>query len=63
MMFDMSLMKMWFVVVWFISVTTLLLSVRMWFRLRALEKSEQAKTLDLYEQIDKLKNKIDAMFN
>lgn len=62
-MFDMGLMKMWFVVVWFISVTTLLLSIRMWFRLRVLEKSEQAKTLDLYEQIDKLKNKIDAMFN
>ena len=62
-MFDMGLMKMWFVAIWFISVTTLLLSVRMWFRLRALEKSEQAKTIDLYEQIDKLKNRIDAMFN
>jgi hypothetical protein len=62
-MFDVGLMKMWFVAIWFISVTTLLLSVRTWFRLRALEKSEQAKTLDLYEQIDKLKNRIDAMFN
>lgn len=62
-MFDMGLMKMWFVAVWFISMTTLLLSVRMWFRLRTIEKSEHAKILDLYEQIDKLKNKIDAMFN
>lgn len=62
-MFDMGLMKMCFVAVWFISMTTLLLSVRMWFRLRTIEKSEHAKTLDLYEQIDKLKNKIDAMFN
>jgi len=62
-MFDVGLMKMWFVAIWFISVTTLLLSVRTWFRLRALEKSEQAKTLDLYEQIDNLKNRIDAMFN
>jgi len=62
-MFDVGLMKMWFVAIWFISSITLLLSVRTWFRLRALEKSEQAKTLDLYEQIDKLKNRIDAMFN
>lgn len=62
-MFDMGMMKMWFVAIWFISVTTLLLSIRMWFRLRTIEKSEQAKTLDLYEQIDKLKNRIDAMFN
>jgi len=63
MMFDVGLMKMWFVAIWFISSITLLLSIRTWFRLRALEKSEQAKTLDLYEQIDKLKNRIDAMFN
>ena len=62
-MFDVGLMKMWFVAIWFISSITLLLSVRTWFRLRALEKSEQAKTLDLYEQIDNLKNRIDAMFN
>lgn len=62
-MFDMGLMKMWFVAICFISVTTLLLSVRMWFRLRTLEKSGQAKILDLYEQIDKLKNRIDSMFN
>jgi len=35
----------------------------MWFRIRVLEKLERAKALDLYEQIDKLKNKLDVMFN
>lgn len=62
-MFDIGLVKMWFVIFSFISTAAALLSVRMLFRLHTLEKSEQAKTLDLYEQIDKLKNRIDAMFN
>lgn len=56
-------LKIWFLVVSFISVSTLLLTIRMWFRIRVLEKLEQAKALDLYEQIDKLKNKLDVMFN
>jgi len=56
-------LKLWFLVVSFASMTTLLLTIRMWFRIRVLEKLERAKALDLYEQIDKLKNKLDVMFN
>lgn len=56
-------MKVWFVAFAFVSTAGALLGIRTWFRLRALEKSEQAKTLDLYDQIDKLKIKIDSMFN
>lgn len=56
-------LKLWFLVVSFVSATTLLLTIRMWFRIRVLEKLERAKALDLYEQIDKLKNKLDVMFN
>ena len=62
-MFDDGLMKAWFVTFAFVSTAGALLGIRTWFRLRALEKSEQAKTLDLYDQIDKLKIKIDSMFN
>lgn len=56
-------LKLWFLVVSFVSATTLLLTIRIWFRIRVLEKLERAKALDLYEQIDKLKNKLDVMFN
>lgn len=62
-MFDDDLAKIWLVIFSFVSTVTSLLSVQMWFRLRAIEKSELAKTTDLYDQIDGLKNRIDSMFN
>lgn len=62
-MFDTGLLHSWLVIFSFISAASLLLVVRMWFRLRSLEKSEQAKTSDLYDQVDQINNRINAMFN
>jgi hypothetical protein len=60
---NLGLLELSIIILSLLSIAGLSFGLMMLFFLRSIEKSLNAKILDLYDQVDKIKAKLEVMFN
>lgn len=60
---NLGLLELSIIILSLLSIAGLSFGLMMLFFLRSVEKSLNAKILDLYDQVDKIKAKLEVMFN